>query len=794
MKNRTAKKVGTGILAGALVFGGLATSLPGYASAAENKVMAAGQGTISDVMFEDLNGNSVQDANETTGVAGIKVELYSDQGVQVGTVTTGTDGRYTFSNLADGTYYIHVDMSTLPANEKLFTTQGINGSDGNSSYFTITNGNTVTGYHFGFYPQQGAIQSYIYNDANGNGQKDGGEAGISNVHVALYNESGAKVADATTDGSGAYGFTALTPGRYYAKADIPANYQYKSSTYYGSDGTTGYFTVGSEQTLRNELNLGVATLNNSAVSGTITDASTGSGIANVTVELRDIQGNVVATQKTDGSGRYNFASLSSGDYYTRVTIPADYAYASGTGFGSDGNSNYIHLTGDNTASNYAMSLKKQANASVSGVVNTTDGSGLGNQNVSLYSVDGTLIKTITTAADGTFQFVSLPAGNYYVKAPIPAGYTFESSNGFGSDGNSYYLQVGASDAINGLRLTVNQQVGQIRSTVFSDANKNGTQESAETGVAGVTVSLYNTSGAVVATATTDNNGLYTFENVKPGYYYEKVTTPSGYTFLANSSFGSDGVSGYIQVQANQTRTDLNASLVAQDNPAEVSSAQWIYNKDGSKPAVNNGSILTISNDYYDSYSNKNINVQFYNKAGETVSTTGYTVAFSNPDLVKPVYSNSKLLAFTHSEKTGSTLVTVSDSEGKVVRTFTIVVTGSEVQATGIDLETTNIDATVGDTGKIAATVQPANATNKTLSYTPADASVISVDANGNWTALKAGTTTIAVKTTDGSNITKTVTVVVKDDPTQVSAAQWIYNKDGSKPAVNNGSILTISND
>ncbi|MBC1780659.1 SdrD B-like domain-containing protein, partial [Listeria booriae] len=227
------------------------------------QLKASGQGTISDVMFEDLNGNSVQDSNETTGVAGIKVELYNDQGTLVSTSTTGTDGRYTFSNVPDGTYYLHVDMSTLPSDEKLYTTQGINCADGNSSYFTISGGNTITGFHFGFYPQQGAIQSFVYNDANKNGQKDGGEAGISGVHVALYTEAGAKVADATTDSAGAYHFDAIEPGRYYAKADIPDGYKYQSGAEFGADGTTGYFTVASEQTLRNELNLGLSTSNSS---------------------------------------------------------------------------------------------------------------------------------------------------------------------------------------------------------------------------------------------------------------------------------------------------------------------------------------------------------------------------------------------------------------------------------------------------------------------------------------------------------------------------------------------------
>ncbi|MBC1888799.1 hypothetical protein HCA63_10665 [Listeria booriae] len=1118
MYKKTMKKWGLGAITGVLVLGSLTPIIQPYmtVSAAENTIKqlkASGQGTISDVMFEDLNGNSVQDNNETTGVAGIKVELYNDQGTLVSTSTTGTDGRYTFSNVPDGTYYLHVDMSTLPSDEKLYTSQGINGADGNSSYFTIANGNTITGFHFGFYPQQGAIQSFVYNDTNKNGQKDSNESGISGVHIALYNESGTKVADATTDSSGAYSFTAVKPGKYYAKADIPSDYKYQSSTYFGADGTTGYFTVASEQTLHNELNLGLSTLNNSAVSGTVTDAATGNGLANTRVELHDVQGNLINAQQTDASGRYNFTGLAAGDYYTKVVIPSDYDFvssngfgsdgnsnyiqlngentssnytialkkqvkdnsavsgtvtdattsnglanirvelhdvqgnlvdskqtdasghynftglaagnyytkvvipnnydfANSNGFGSDGNSNYIQLNGENTSSNYTIALKKQANTTISGVINTPSGQGV-SENVSLYNVDGTLVKTVATNSQGNFSFDGISEGNYYVKASIPEGYTFESSAGFGSDGNSYYLQADGTSNISNLRLTLAQKTGQIRSTVFSDLNKNGTQEAGESGIAGATVTLYSNTGAVVETTTTDANGLYKFETITPGTYYVKVTAPTGYDVLANTAFGDDGVSGYININAEQTRTDMNASLVAKADPTAVANAKWIYhtgfapstdlaeggeisvsntykdgynndnvdvafynsedkivdpssytttlsnpdlfssvkangthiafthtektgsslvtvkdasgkvvrtftititadptavadmkwtfNKDGSKPSISNNGTINITNAYKDINNYNNVNVQFYNQAGDTLDTTGWTTTLSDPSLVS-VTNTGSLLAFTHTEKTGSTLVTVKDASGKVVRTFTLnitqsnevtdvkwnfnkdgisrpvnndgvleipntymnqynkphvdlqffndttlvqptgytvsfsdpsiatadltdpnlialvhndkagstnvtirdadgnvvrsftfKVTSTDVAATDLTLATSNITANVNDTGKIDATVAPSNATNKTLSYTPADPSIITVDANGNWTAKKAGTTTIAVKTTDGSNITKTINVTVAD-PNAVASMKWIY-QNGWTPDMNiaNGDNITVSN-
>ncbi|MBC1332807.1 SdrD B-like domain-containing protein [Listeria booriae] len=921
MYKKTMKKWGLGAITGVLVLGSLTPIIQPYmtVSAAENTIKqlkASGQGTISDVMFEDLNGNSIQDNNETTGVAGIKVELYNDQGTLVSTSTTGTDGRYTFSNVPDGTYYLHVDMSTLPSDEKLYTSQGINGADGNSSYFTIANGNTITGFHFGFYPQQGAIQSFVYNDTNKNGQKDSNESGISGVHIALYNESGTKVADATTDSSGAYSFKAVKPGKYYAKADIPSDYKYQSSTYFGADGTTGYFTVASEQTLHNELNLGLSTLNNSAVSGTVTDAATGSGLANTRVELHDVQGNLINAQQTDASGRYNFTGLAAGDYYTKVVIPSDYDFVSSNGFGSDGNSNYIQLNGDNTSSNYTIALKKQvkdnsavsgtvtdattsnglanirvelhdvqgnlvdsqqtdasgrynftglaagnyytkvvipnnydfansngfgsdgnsnyiqlngentssnytialkkqANTTISGVINTPSGQGV-SENVSLYNVDGTLVKTVATNSQGNFSFDGISEGNYYVKASIPEGYTFESSAGFGSDGNSYYLQADGTSNISNLRLTLAQKTGQIRSTVFSDLNKNGTQETGESGIAGATVTLYSNTGAVVETTTTDANGLYKFETITPGTYYVKVTAPTGYDVLANTAFGDDGVSGYININAEQTRTDMNASLVAKADPTEVADMKWTFNKDGSKPSISNNGTINITNEYKDLNNYNNVNVQFYNQAGATVDTTGWTTTLSDPTLVTVINSGS-LLAFTHTEKTGSTLVTVKDASGKVVRTFTLNITADPTSVSDMKW-TYNKDGSkpsISNNGTIDITnkykdlnnynnvnvqfYNQAGATLDTTGWTTtfSDPSLVTVINSGSLLAFthteKTGSTLVTVKNASGT-VVRTFTLNITADPTAVADMKWVYNKDYSTPSISNNGTLNITND
>lgn len=64
----------------------------------------------------------------------------------------------------------------------------------------------------------------------------------------------------------------------------------------------------------------------------------------------------------------------------------------------------------------------------------------------------------------------------------------------------------------------------LSGTVYNDGNKNGTQDSGESGYNGATVSL-NTG----QTATTDANGNYTFSSLQAGTYTETLTVPNGYS-------------------------------------------------------------------------------------------------------------------------------------------------------------------------------------------------------------------------------------------------------------------------
>lgn len=140
-----------------------------------------------------------------------------------------------------------------------------------------------------------------------------------------------------------------------------------------------------------------------------------------------------------------------------------------------------------------------------------------------------------------------------------------------------------------------------------------------------------------------------------------------------------------------------------------------------------------------------------------VQSLTYTSSNKN---VATVSSAGKVIA----KAPGTATITVR-TKGKNVkgnylkRTVTIKV--SDISVTGVELDAHELTLDVNAGSTLTATVAPAKATNKAVTWTSSDSSVASVDANGYVKAIKAGTATIKVTTVDGS-FSDTCSVTVKD--------------------------------
>ena len=108
---------------------------------------------------------------------------------------------------------------------------------------------------------------------------------------------------------------------------------------------------------------------------------------------------------------------------------------------------------------------------------------------------------------------------------------------------------------------------------------------------------------------------------------------------------------------------------------------------------------------------------------------------------------------------GIATITVTTTDGSKTATCAVTVTAATVAVTGVTLNKTTLPLTTGTSETLTATLAPANPTNPSVSWASDNSAVATVDANGNVTAVAAGTATITVTTVDGSKTASCVVTV-----------------------------------
>ena len=147
------------------------------------------------------------------------------------------------------------------------------------------------------------------------------------------------------------------------------------------------------------------------------------------------------------------------------------------------------------------------------------------------------------------------------------------------------------------------------------------------------------------------------------------------------------------------------------------------------------------------------------------NATNKTVTWSSSNNSVATVSSSGLVS---AKAEGTAKITAKTEDGGKTATVTITVKkadGGSVSVTGVSLDKSSISLKVGESETLKATVSPANATNKGLTWTSSMSSVATVTSDGVVTAKAAGTATITVKTDDGGKTaTCNVTVTYNGDP------------------------------
>lgn len=130
---------------------------------------------------------------------------------------------------------------------------------------------------------------------------------------------------------------------------------------------------------------------------------------------------------------------------------------------------------------------------------------------------------------------------------------------------------------------------------------------------------------------------------------------------------------------------------------------------------------------------------------------GVTYTSSKPDIVK-VDENGNIEAVGE----GTATITVSSKDNADIKE--VVTVTVKIPVTEIKVEE-ELEIEIGESANLKANVND-DATNKTLTYESNDETVVTVDEDGNITAIGEGTATITVKSEDNPDITEEVKVTV----------------------------------
>ena len=152
------------------------------------------QGTLSGHIFEDTNGDGVQQAGEPN-LPGVDVIITDSQG-GTQTVTTDANGDYSVTVPA-GSTTADIDESTLPAGSA--QTAG-----GDPSIIDVPAGGSAS--DLDGYQPQGDIFGHIFEDTNGDGIQQAGEPNLPGVDVIITDSLG-DTQTVTTDANGDYSAT-----------------------------------------------------------------------------------------------------------------------------------------------------------------------------------------------------------------------------------------------------------------------------------------------------------------------------------------------------------------------------------------------------------------------------------------------------------------------------------------------------------------------------------------------------------------------------------------------------------
>jgi hypothetical protein len=322
----------------------------------------------------------------------------------------------------------------------------------------------------------------------------------------------------------------------------------------------------------------------STLTGLATNASTGSGLANICAYLYPVGNSTSASYATctQSSGSYEFDGVTPGSYDVAFAASSG-AYATqwynGTvgGAASQSGATAVTLTAGTATTGVSAAMSASTQGNVSGTVTSAaTQAGLANMCVYLYPVGNSTTASYATCTvyNGSYAIAGVAAGSYDVAFTDPTGtyvtqwYTGSAGGAASQSGAVAVIVPSGNQTVSGINAALAQVAqGNISGTVTSAATQNG--------LANMCVYLYpvgNSTTASYATCT-PAGGSYAIAGVASGSYDVAFADPAGkyatqwYTGSAGGASSQSGAVAVTVPTGNQTASGINAALaqVAQGN-------------------------------------------------------------------------------------------------------------------------------------------------------------------------------------------------------------------------------------
>ena len=193
--------------------------------------------------------------------------------------------------------------------------------------------------------------------------------------------------------------------------------------------------------------------------------------------------------------------------------------------------------------------------------------GLAGVTVTLYDASTNALTNTMTDVNGSYLFSYLPSGTYFV------GFTTLPGHLFSPQGQTVGSQDSDANPTTGFAPPITLSSGQIYADsdagmyqllnigdfAWHDVNGNGIQDSGETGLVNVAVSLYDGVGTLLATTNSSSTGYYEFRDLTPGSYQIGFGSPSGYVITLRDQGANDAVDSDPDRATGRTTVNVFAS-------------------------------------------------------------------------------------------------------------------------------------------------------------------------------------------------------------------------------------------